>query len=118
MVFPSRSDLCLLTTVAPYVFWLTLVFLYLGTLVLTSQLEEHPPSFGLPRILFMVAVAILVERREGVSSSLRQTHSLMFEVGSVNIHFVNFQVLKENAVVKFKHLVLSTSFLCRTLKVR
>lgn len=58
-----------------YLLGMTLMFAHLG-----SPITRPPPSFLLPRLLVMVAVAVLVWRRGGLPSSMRQSTSIVFEV--------------------------------------
>lgn len=58
-----------------YLLGMTLMFAHLG-----SPITRPPPSFLLPRLLVMVAVAVLVWRRGGLPSSMRQSTSVVFEV--------------------------------------
>lgn len=58
-----------------YLLGMTLMFAHLG-----SPITRPPPTFLLPRLLVMVAVAVLVWRRGGLPSSMRLSTSVVFEV--------------------------------------
>lgn len=62
-----------------YLLGMTLMFAHLG-----NPITRPPPSFLLPRLLVMVAVAVLVWRRGGLPSSMRQSTSVIFEVSQTH----------------------------------
>lgn len=64
-----------------YLLGMTLMFAHLG-----NPITRPPPSFLLPRLLVMVAVAVLVWRRGGLPSSMRQSTSVIFEVSQTHYY--------------------------------
>lgn len=78
-----------------YLLGMTLMFAHLG-----SPITRPPPSFLLPRLLVMVAVAVLVWRRGGLPSSMRQSTSVVFEVSQHLITNLNWNYVLLPITVK------------------
>lgn len=71
---------CLFTVVCPYMMYLGVLTLYFGNRMLNSRPADDPPYYLMPRMLFMLSVAILVERTGGRLSCLRTDKSIFFKV--------------------------------------
>uniref|UniRef100_A0A1B6FBI7 Uncharacterized protein n=1 Tax=Cuerna arida TaxID=1464854 RepID=A0A1B6FBI7_9HEMI len=100
-------DMLWSTVICNYVFVLSVLALYLGRLVVITLVEDQPPSFAIPRLLFMLAVAILVERRAGYTSCLYRPVSLLYEV-IITILMCNLALtLVWDQLEKIVHLILS-----------
>uniref|UniRef100_A0A1B6MUQ6 G-protein coupled receptors family 3 profile domain-containing protein n=1 Tax=Graphocephala atropunctata TaxID=36148 RepID=A0A1B6MUQ6_9HEMI len=87
-------------------FCLVALLLYLGQLVLVTQVEDEPPSYVWPRLLFMLGVAIFVVRRPGKPSCVPRVTTLLYEI-ILTILICNLALtLVWDQVEKIVHLLL------------